>query len=121
MDAAPKKSSLGMEENTAAGLAELFGVIGLGIVTLIFFIIEKESQFHKFHALQALLILAVQLVLYILGSILMVIMIGFVFYILAIVPWIFGIIATVKAFQGEAYKVPVIGNLAEQWSGGTGR
>lgn len=121
MDAAPKKSSLGMEENTAAGLAELFGIIGLGIVSLIFFIVEKESQFTKFHALQAVLLLAVEVILYILGSVLMVIVIGFVFYILAIVPWIFGIIATIKAFQGEAYKVPVIGNLAEQWAGGTGK
>ena len=119
MDTSPKKSSLGMEENTAAGLSVLLAVIGIGIVTLIFFIIEKDSKFMRFHSLQAILLLAAMLILYIVGTILMVILIGVIFYILAIVPWIFMIIQCIKAFQGEEYKAPIVGNLAENWAGGT--
>jgi uncharacterized membrane protein len=30
--------------------------------------------------------------------------------------FVFMIIAAVKAFNGETYKIPVIGNFADQWS-----
>ena len=120
MDSTPsKKSSLGMDENTAAGISVLLSVVGIGIVTLIFFFIEKESRFVKFHSIQAVALLVVMAICYVAGTILMVIVIGFVFYLLAIVPWVFMIIQCIKAFQGEAYKVPIVGNLAEKWAGGT--
>lgn len=119
MDSTPTKSSIGMDENTAAGLSVLLAVLGIGIVTLIFFIIEKDSKFNKFHSLQAILLMACMVILYILGTILMIVLIGFLFYILAIVPWVFMIIQCIKAFQGEVYKAPFVGNLAEKWAGGS--
>jgi uncharacterized membrane protein len=120
MDSAPtNKSSLGMDENTAAGLSVLLAVLGIGIVTLIFIFIEKESKFVKFHSIQAVALLVVMAICYVVGTILMVVVIGFLFYFPAIVPWIFMVIQCIKAFQGEAYKVPVLGNMAENWAGGT--
>jgi len=114
-----KKSSLGMDENVAAGLSVLFAVIGIWIVTLVFFFIEKDSQFNKFHSLQAILVMALLVIMYIIGFILTFIVIGVFVFILMIVPWVFLVIQCIKAFQGESYKIPVIGNLAEQWAGGS--
>lgn len=111
---------MGMDANTAAGVGALCAVIGLGIVPLIFFFIEKDSQFVKFHSLQAVLLIVTVGIICFVASLLSVVLIGFLLFPLAIVPWVFNIIQCIKAFGGEAYKAPVIGNLAEQWSGGSG-
>ena len=119
MDTPVKKSTLGMEENTAAGLMVLLAVIGIGIVTLILIFVEKESKFVKFHCIQAVALLVVMAICYVVGTILMVVLIGFIFYLLAIVPWIFMVIQCIKAFQNEEYKVPLIGEMCANWAGGT--
>jgi uncharacterized membrane protein len=119
MDTPIKKSTLGMDENTAAGLLVLLAVIGFGIVALILIFVEKESKFVKFHCIQAVALLVVMALCYVVGTILMIIVIGFIFYFVAIVPWIFLIIQCIKAFQNEEYKVPLIGEICANWAGGT--
>lgn len=113
------KSSLGMEPKVAAGLSALLAVLGFAIVPLIFMLIEKESRFVKFHSIQALALTVVIWICYVAGTVLMVILVGFLFYLLAFVVWVFMIIQTVKAFNGEYYKAPFIGNMCEKWAGGT--
>lgn len=103
------KSSLGMQENLAALLSYVFGFI----TGIIFFALEKESNFVKFHAMQSILF---SVGLFIIGFI-----IGFI----PIVGWILGILLNlaslvmwilfmVKAYKGERFKFPIIGDIAEQ-------
>jgi uncharacterized membrane protein len=108
-----EKSSTGLDANIAAALAYL------GIPAVIFLAIEKDSQFVRFHSVQALFLalawVVVWVALMIIGSIplfgLLAIPLGFLVMIGFFIIWI---IALIKAFQGEKYKFPVIGDLAEQ-------
>lgn len=107
------KSSTGLQANVAALLAYT-----LGLVTgLVFFLIEKDSRFVKFHAMQSI---ALSLVLFIASLIL-----GFVPYIgiaagalLNLAGLIIWVICMVKAYQGDWFKLPVLGDFAEKQAGG---
>jgi uncharacterized membrane protein len=109
------KKSTSLEPNVAGLLCYLVG----WITGLIFFLIEEKDEFVRFHAMQSIIVFGaisvVNILLYILwvipgvgwifGAILATIM-----WVLAIVLWI---ILMVKAYQGERFKVPIAGNLAE--------
>ncbi len=97
------KSSTGMEENVAGLLCYLVG----WVTGLIFFLIEKDSQFVKFHAMQSIITFGACVILGFIP------VIGWIIWILALVLWI---LLMVKAYQGQMFKLPGIGNLAEKWS-----
>lgn len=117
------KTSLGLEANLAAMLCYLTMVFcGLGlIVSLVFFLVEKTSRFVRFHAMQALLLLAagivVSIALTILGAILSYLYLGFVAILLRLVVGlgflVVWIMMAIKAYQGQFFKLPVIGDVAE--------
>jgi len=105
------KTSTGLEKNTAAGLCYVLGWLS----GLIFFLIEKEDQDIRFHAMQSLVVFGglniVQIVLSIsLVGIPLIPLIG----IAGLVLWIF---LMIKGFQGEKYKLPIVGDIAEKWAG----
>jgi uncharacterized membrane protein len=97
------KSSTGLEENVAALLSYVAG----WVTGLIFFLIEKDSQFVKFHAMQSIIFFGACVVLSFIPWV------NIVIGLLALIMWI---ILMVKAYQGEKFKLPVIGDLAEKWS-----
>ena len=107
------KSSTGLQANVAALLAYT-----LGIVTgLVFFLIEKDSKFVKFHAMQAM---ALSLVLFIAGLVLSFlpyigIAAGALLNLAGLIVWV---ICMVKAYQGDWFKLPILGDLAEKQAGG---
>ncbi|MGD0855394.1 MAG: DUF4870 domain-containing protein [Dehalococcoidia bacterium] len=105
------KSSTGLEENVAALLSYLVG----WITGLIFFLIEKDSKFVKFHAMQSIITFGGLMILsWILASIPFIgWVIGSILGVLALVLWI---LLMIKAYQGEKFKLPVVGDLAEKWS-----
>ena len=124
------KSSTGLDENIAALLSYIFGWVS----GLIFFLIEKDSRLVRFHAMQSLLFnvlvgvvaIALWIVLFVVFMIaaqisgtlatllsLVSILVWGVF-VLAILAGF--ILCLVKAFQGQYFKLPVIGNLAEKFS-----
>ncbi|HZN07023.1 MAG TPA: hypothetical protein VFB65_09570 [Pyrinomonadaceae bacterium] len=124
------KSSTGLDENVAAVLSYVFNWVS----GLVFFLIEKESRLVRFHAMQSLILAVVffvgMIALYIVWAILAIItsqisgllatLVGlvvglliFVFFIAAVIGWILGM---VKAYQGQFFKLPVIGNFAEKFS-----
>lgn len=104
-----KKTSLGLDENLEALLAYVLGFI-TGIV---FWIIEKENNFVKFHAVQSTITFgAVFIIGLILGFIPIIgWILGLILWIIGIIPWILGM---VKAYNGEYYKFPVVGDIAEK-------
>jgi uncharacterized membrane protein len=105
-----EKSSTGLEVRLAAALAYL-GVFVTGILLLV---VEKDSPYVRFHAMQStivfLIVAGVQLVLWgipLLGWLLSILVV----FPLQIFLWLF---LMYKAYQGERYKLPVVGDLAER-------
>lgn len=101
------KSSLNMSENVAALIAYLFGWLS----GLIIFLLEKDSRFVRFHALQSLIFFgAMSLILGVLGRIPV---IGWVFAVAGgIATFGYWIIGMIKAYQGEFYRFPIVGDIA---------
>jgi uncharacterized membrane protein len=102
------KSSTGLEENIAALLSYVLG----WVTGLIFYLIEKDSKFVKFHAMQSMIVFIPLMVLAGLFSRILW-FIGGIFGLASFVLWI---ILMIKAYQGEKFKLPYIGDLAEKWS-----
>jgi uncharacterized membrane protein len=123
------KSSTGLEENLAALLSYVFGWLS----GLIFLLMEKDSRLVRFHAMQSILLnvfaVVVGIVLWIvmfilfliatqlpsiLGTLLslVVTLIWIAFSIGLLVAWV---MCLVKAYQGQFFKLPVIGNFAEKF------
>lgn len=105
----PKKTSLGLDENVEGLLAYLlFWVTGI-----IFLVLEKESDFVRFHAMQSTItFLGLMVLSYIFAIIPFGFIITWLLDLLGLVLWILGML---KAYQGERYKFPFVGDLAEQW------
>ena len=124
------KSSTGLDENIAALLSYPLG----WITGLIFLLLEKESRLVRFHAVQSLILGILGLVL-IFGSWIFCIVVliiasmltdvvamlfmgvvGLVMFVIFLAIFIGWIIGMVKAFQGQYFKLPIIGNFAEKYS-----
>ena len=103
------KTSTGMTQNVAGLLCYLAG----WITGLIFFLIEKENRFVRFHAMQSIITFGSLTVLFmVLGFIPLV---GWMLMpILAILQLILWIVLMVKAYQGQLFKLPMIGDIAEK-------
>mgnify|MGYP001075015846 CR=1 FL=1 len=101
----------GLEPNVAGLLCYLFGWVS----GLIFFLIEKDS-FVRFHAMQSIIVFGAITVLSIIFGILF--MVPFVGAILGAILWIgtliLWILLMVKAYQGERFKLPIAGDIAEK-------
>lgn len=86
----------------------------LGFVTgIIFLVLEKQSKVVRFHAMQSTILFG--------GIFVVNIALGFipilgwiVGLILSLVAFILWIVLMWKAFQGEMYKVPYVGEMAEK-------
>ncbi len=105
------KSSTGMQPNVAALLSYLVGII----TGVIFYVIEKENKFVKFHAMQSILVFGVFFVLGIVLAFIPVIGWALIPF-LSIGELILWIVLMIKAYQGEYFKLPVVGDMAEQKS-----
>jgi uncharacterized membrane protein len=124
------KSSTGLDENLAALLSYVFGWIS----GLVFFLIEKDSRLVRFHAMQSLLLSAAGAILGIAVwflwivswvlvsqvsgflSLVVSLIVGLVMFVIGIAFLVGVIICLLKAFQGQYFKLPVIGNFAEKFS-----
>lgn len=124
------KTSLGLDSNVGAMLCYIANfVCCLGIIlSIVFLVTEKEDRFVKFHAIQSLLLLGVAIVLgivvtilglvlrLVLGmadlallSIFVILGLRVILFIIFAVIWI---IAGMKAYGNQWFKLPFIGDLA---------
>ncbi|HOP69909.1 MAG: DUF4870 domain-containing protein [Dethiobacteria bacterium] len=112
--------STGLDPKTAGLLCYL-----LGFVTgLIFFFLEKENRFVRFHALQSILAsVAIIVILFIIDSLFVALfsslhlffivsLLKFVGTLLGLAALALWVVLMVKAYQGEYFKLPVVGDLA---------
>lgn len=108
----------------APNVASLLCYVCTIITGIIFLVIEKEDKEVKFHAWQAIFLggaaIALSIVINVLGFIfasiagflgLIISVLGFVVNIGIFIIWV---VAMIKAYKGEHWLIPVIGNLAEQ-------
>ena len=108
------KTSTGIQANVAGLLC-----YAVGFVTgIIFFLIEKENKFVRFHAVQSMITFGAFLVLSIALNIFLqflpfaVLALGSLIGFAQLVLWI---LLMVKAYQGETFKLPVVGDVAEKY------
>ncbi|MGB8508354.1 MAG: DUF4870 domain-containing protein [Pyrinomonadaceae bacterium] len=116
--AAGGKSSTGLDANLAALLAYLFGWVG----GLVFYLIEKESRFVRFHAMQSILlnvaVIAVVIAFMCVNTVLafisgtLAVLFGLLWFVILIAIVGIAVLCMVKAFQGQEFKLPVIGDMA---------
>ena len=106
------KTSSGIQPNVAGLLAYV-----LGLVTgIIFLVIEKENKFVRFHAVQAIVL---SLGLTVGGVVLGLLpVIGVALSLLinlgGLALWI---VCMIKAYQGELFRIPVVGDIASKQVG----
>jgi len=125
------KTALGLDSNIGAMLcyvANLVCYLGL-IYSIIVLVTDKTNKLPRFHAMQSILLSVVGVLMvpvYFVGMGLMFSnttigsllggLLGLVVTVVGLALFVFLIISAVKAFNGEIYKIPLIGNFADQWS-----
>ncbi|HEY0545454.1 MAG TPA: DUF4870 domain-containing protein [Pyrinomonadaceae bacterium] len=115
------KSAIGMDANLAAALG-----YPVGLIAIIEIIIEKQNRFARFHALQSILFHVAWVVVFIAAAIFLGILtaISNAMVFLAILIWPLLLLAYLgslifcayKAYQGEMFKLPVIGDMCANFA-----
>ena len=121
-DGGPKgKTALGgLDANIAAALG-----YPIGVIAIIMVVIEKQNRFARFHAIQSLLLIASWIVIAIVLSLLIGVLsvvseyLAFLglFFPLIWLAWFAALLfSAYKAYQGEWFKLPVIGDMADKFA-----
>ena len=106
-----EKTAMGLDENIEGALCYLLG----WVTGLIFYLLEKNNKFVKFHAMQSI-------ILFLGVTVVVVIFMWIPFFgwiidsligLLAAILWI---VLMIKAYQGEKFKLPIVGDIAEKHS-----
>ncbi len=108
-----EKTSLGMEENIEGALCYVLG----WVTGIVFYLLEKENKFVRFHAMQSILtFLPLTVIYWIFGWLLWWIpFIGWAISVLiGLLMFILWIVLMIKAYQGEKFKLPIVGDMAEK-------
>jgi|WetSurMetagenome_2_1015567.scaffolds.fasta_scaffold689995_2 uncharacterized membrane protein len=104
-----RETSLEMDESFEALLCYSFG----WVTGIIFLVLEKNSVFVRFHAMQSLLAFGCLSVVMII-----LVMIPYVGFFMASCLWLIGValwaILMWKAYRGESFRLPLIGDLADK-------
>jgi len=102
-----EKATFGLDENIASALTYVLGFL-TGIV---FFLVEKENKTVRFHAMQSIITF---ICLFIVSVVLSFIpFINLLSPLVGLVGLILWLVLMLKAYQGEKFKLPVIGDIAE--------
>lgn len=73
---------------------------------LIFYLAEKQDKKVRFHAIQSIL----------LGIVITILSFTFIFSIISVLLWIYGLYVGYKEMKGETIRIPVIGEYAEKYA-----
>ncbi len=130
------KTALGLDNNVGAlvcYLGNLVCFLGL-IYSIIVIVQDKTNKLVRFHAFQSILLSVFPFVVLIIYAVLAMIGVAIdsaigvpIFSIIALILYfvlllaflgmfVFMVISAIKAFNGEIYKIPFIGNLADKYS-----
>jgi len=106
------KTSMNLEEN----IASLLCYVLAWVTGIVFLLLEKENKTVRFHAMQSILTF---LPLTILSSIFwrmswFIPFMGILYSLTGLLTFILWIVLIIKAYQGEKFKLPIVGDIAEK-------
>ena len=126
------KTALGLDSNIGALICYVGNLVcALGLIySIIVLVTDKTNKLPRFHAMQSILLSVVGAVigipvyfvaiaLALSGSSMLALIATLLWLVIAVVGialFVFMILSAIKAFNGEVYKIPVIGEFADKWS-----
>lgn len=127
------KTALGLDSNVGALICYLGNLVcALGLIySIIVIVTDKSNRLPRFHAFQSIFLTVAMIVIMIPLYIIMFVGVfidagiglplisGLMSLIMAVVgigSFVFVIIAAIKAYNGEFYKIPIIGSFAEKYA-----
>lgn len=122
------KTALGLDTNIGALVCYLNICFPFGLIySIIVVATDKTNKLTRFHAFQSILLSAVGLVFGIginiisavavaANSSALSLLVGLIALVFGLGILVLVIMAAVKAYGGQIYKIPVIGDMADKWS-----
>lgn len=123
------KTALGLDNNVGALICYLGNLVcALGLIySIIVLVTDKTNKLPRFHAFQSILLSAVSIIVaMVFGMVFGVAAVsrsgilsglgGLIYAVFALALLGAIIFCCIKAYQGEIFKLPVIGDLADKWS-----
>ncbi len=121
------KSALGLDTNVAAGLAYLPICFVNLIMSIIIVATDKTNKLARFSAFQSLMLVALMIVGYVLTMVVAVAgaaadstilsLFSLVIWLVLIIgPFVLSVVGCIMAFMGKQFKLPIIGDMADNWS-----
>jgi len=128
------KTALGLDTNVGALLCYLGNLVcALGLIySIIVIVTDKTNKLTRFHAFQSVLLTVAGIIIGI--PLYIILLIGFfaidtqigapiisglmmlVLTVFGLAMFVLTVLAAIKGFQGQIYKIPIIGNLADKYS-----
>lgn len=122
------KTALGLDTNVGSMLTYL-PICGISLIySIIVLVTDKTNKLVRFHAFQSLLLLGAYIVgifgVMLIGGILvgatgsgiLGTLVGLIYAAVIIGFLILTVLGCIKGYQGQMFKIPVIGDLADKWS-----
>jgi uncharacterized membrane protein len=105
-----EKTSVGLDSNVAAALTYAMG----WVTGVVFLVAERDNRFVRFHAMQSAITFGALCVAWMIS--LSVPFFGLIFAVFIIPPVsvVLWLVLMFKAYQGEQFKLPIAGDIAEQ-------
>jgi uncharacterized membrane protein len=118
------KATFGLEENVASAACYLL----TWVTGIIFFLMEKDNKTVRFHAMQSILtFLPLMILAWIISAIVTMMIFGagmlgavglwgivsLIIMLIWIIMFLLWLFLMFKAYQGEKFKVPIVGDIAE--------
>ena len=123
------KTALGLDANIGALICYVGNLVcALGLIySIIVLVTDKTNKLTRFHAFQSILLSALGIVLYVIAMIvagvaiaansgILSLLVTLIYVVAGLGLLIAIVLCAVKAFQGELFKLPIIGDLADKWS-----
>lgn len=122
------KTALGLDNNVGALVCYLNICLPIGLIySIVVLVTDKTNKLPRFHAFQSLLLTAAAFVLYFVGmflgitaaamnSTILSLLVSLIYFVLGFGLLVAIILCAVKAYQGSLFKLPVIGDMADNWS-----
>jgi uncharacterized membrane protein len=123
------KTALGLDANVGALLCYVGNLIcALGLIySIIVLVTDKTNKLPRFHAFQSILLSVVGIIAAVVINIVVGIAVAansgilatlgsLIYLVFALLMLVAIIFAAIKAYQGQIFKLPIIGDLADKWS-----
>ena len=123
------KTALGLDSNVGALICYLGNLVcALGLIySIIVLVTDKTNKLPRFHAMQSILLSVTGIIVAIIVNIVVGVAIAadsgilatlgsLIYFVFALAMLAAVIISAIKAYQGQIFKLPIIGDLADNWS-----